>query len=93
MTIRLVILELTSHIHMHLHLHAQCSIQTWYLAAEMQLHIIGFILLLAYLRGPRLAYLASGLLVVLGVILIVIVISSGLTPLSLFHIFTYTEYP
>ena len=71
----------------------QCSIQTWYLSAEMQLHVIGFLLLLAYRRSPAAAYLVSGGLVLFGLLLIGAIVASSLAPVSLFHIYTYTQYP
>jgi len=59
----------------------------------MQLHIIGFLLLLAYLKAPRLAYLTSALLIIGGLVTVFAILAYGLAPIYLFHSFLFTKYP
>ena len=68
-------------------------LQTWYLAAEMQLHIIAFVLLLAYLKSPKLAYQISIGFAAFGAIVIILIIGFRLSSMPLFHIFPFTQYP
>lgn len=59
----------------------------------MQLHVIGFLLLLAYTRSPKLAYITSILLVVVGLAIMGFIVGFSFSPLTLFQIYAYTQYP
>lgn len=72
---------------------SQCAPHTWYLSAEMQLHIFAFTLLLAYRKlGSKTTYLISGLFCTVGTVVIFSIIALGFSPVILQQIHLYSQY-
>ncbi|KAH9394063.1 hypothetical protein TYRP_021191 [Tyrophagus putrescentiae] len=74
-------------------LNDQCAPHTWYLSAEMQLHIFAFTLLLAYRKfGSKMTYLISGLFCTVGTVVIFSIIALRFSPVILQQIHLYSQY-
>nr|XP_027193733.1 nose resistant to fluoxetine protein 6-like [Dermatophagoides pteronyssinus] len=69
-----------------------CNISTWYLAADLQIHIIAFFVLILYTKNQRLAMIFCWIFVGIGMLSIIIPISIGLVKLPLIQIIMYTKY-
>lgn len=71
----------------------QCNLHNWYLAADMQVHIVAFVLLLAYMRSSRWAYITSLSFIAFGSLSIIVVVAVlKMSPLLKIQIIIHPEY-
>lgn len=70
----------------------QCHPASWYLAGEMQLHVLAFVLFIVYLKSSRLTYLTSGAFIVTGFLSIVSIASKASFQHSVLNMLSVTNF-
>ncbi|KPM03504.1 osmotic avoidance abnormal protein 3 [Sarcoptes scabiei] len=70
-----------------------CNIQTWYISADLQVHLISYLILVLWFRKNRWAIIGCISLILIGMIGIVIPIAFDWIQLVLIQTIVYTKFP